>query len=127
MALKRSAVRKRRPGPPRKGPMRSEKYRRWVSQHLCCVCFGCHPMSLEAESFSQACHTENNGGSSKGPDSSCVPLCVEHHVEYDAGRKALEKKHGVNMKEIAAQYYSEFVRQNSTKEPCRKPSKGSKI
>ena len=37
-------------------------------------------------------HTQGNGMSSKGPDSSCVPLCRKHHRDFDSGRKAFEKK-----------------------------------
>lgn len=53
-------------------------------------------------------HTENNGMSSKGPDSSCGPLCRVHHNEYDAGRAAFEKKYRVDMKAVAADHWKRF-------------------
>jgi len=46
--------------------------------------------------------------SSKGPDSSCVPLCRKHHREFDSGRKAFEKKYDVDLKKLAAEYFKRF-------------------
>ena len=35
--------------------------------------------------------------------------CAEkHHREYDAGRKAFEKKYGLDMKAIAKEYYQAY-------------------
>ncbi len=58
---------------------------------------------------SQAAHTANNGMSSKGGDETCVPLSPDKHREYDAGRKAFEAKYNVNMREIAASYYQQWL------------------
>ena len=60
------------------------------------------------EWLSDPSHTVNNGMSSKGPDSSCVPLCRKHHREYDAGRKAFEAKYAVDMKALAAEHWKRF-------------------
>lgn len=59
-------------------------------------------------------HTENNGMSSKGPDSSCVPLCRSHHLEYDSGREAFESKYGIDMKAIAAAYWERYQQERAT-------------
>jgi hypothetical protein len=113
--MKRSPVRKRRPGGPRRGPWRSVKYRRWIAEHLCRVGVGGVPGNrLGIGICSQAAHTSNNGTSSKGADSSCIPLCPEHHREYDAGRKAFEKKYGVDLKAIAAQYFQQWLSEGNT-------------
>lgn len=79
----------RRPG--RRGPLRSRAYRAWIRILPSVVSerFGC-----------EACHTVNNGMSSKGTDLSCVPLTRAEHREYDAGREAFEAKYGVCMAEI---------------------------
>ena len=66
--------RKRRPGA-RRGPWRSEQYRRWIAARPCLIC-GKEP--------TQAAHTENNGLSSKGSDASYVPLCPHCHDVYDS-------------------------------------------
>jgi hypothetical protein len=50
-------------------------------------------------------HTANNGMGSKGPDSSCAPLCRVHHREYDAGRAAFEEKYGLDMAKEAAAHF----------------------
>lgn len=85
--------------------MRDARYRHWLKMQLCCIAIrngfivaGCE----YAQGVSDPAHTQNNGMGSKGPDSSCVPLCRKHHREYDAGRKAFESKYEVNMKELAA-------------------------
>ena len=58
--------------------------------------------------YSDPAHTENNGMRSKGPDSSCAPLCRKHHREYDAGRKAFETKYEIDMKTTAAKYWKRY-------------------
>lgn len=73
----------------RRGPARSPKYRAWIRTQPSLVSgrFGC-----------EACHTQNNGMSSKGTCYSCVPLTPEEHREYDAGREAFEQKYGLDMR-----------------------------
>lgn len=93
----------------RQGPWRSVEYRRWISQHWCCVCFGVDIVTRSDISVSQAAHTENNGMASKGDDSACVPLSMSVHDEYDAGRLAFEHKYGIDLKAIAAQYYAQWL------------------
>lgn len=66
-------------------------------------------MSRWLNSAVDTAHTQNNGTSSKGPDSSCAPLCRTHHREYDAGRKAFEKKYGVDMKAVAAAWHKLYL------------------
>jgi hypothetical protein len=85
---------------PRRGPMRSPEYRAWLKTKRCCVC---PAMS------SDPAHTENNGMRSKGPDSSCAPLCRQHHEEYDRGRKAFEVKYDVDMKQAAKAFWFLFL------------------
>jgi len=100
----------------RRGPMRDPKYRRWCSTQWCVVCRilsddqrppAYHPID--------PAHTQNNGTSSKGPDSSCAPLCRKHHDEYDAGREAFEKKYGVDMKALAAEHYERYLQETAAK------------
>ncbi len=99
-ALKRSTkpIRKRR-AKLRRGPLICTAYRLWLKNKPCCVCHvtPCDPA-----------HTKNNGTGSKGPDSSCAPLCRKHHEEYDAGRKAFEKKYALDMKEAAAAFWGVY-------------------
>jgi hypothetical protein len=73
---RRTPIRKRRAA--RRGPWRCVDYRRWVASHPCVIC---------GNQNSQAAHTESNGMSSKGPDSSCVPLCLLHHDVLDGRRQ----------------------------------------
>lgn len=110
----RTPVRRRRLGKPRRGPLRCKKYRDWCELELCSV--GLLRGSESCSKFIWQCdpaHTKNNGMSSKGPDSSCVPLCRKHHLEYDAGRKKFEKKYSVDMKTIAAQYWARYLEEEA--------------
>ena len=50
-----------------------------------------------------ACHTKNNGTSSKGSCYTCVPLTPAEHAEYDAGRQAFELRHGISMAVVVAE------------------------
>lgn len=101
--------------------MRDPKYRRWLTGLPCLISAilirhigeaGVYSTQLEP---TDPAHTQNNGTSSKGPDSSCVPLCRIHHREYDAGRAAFEAKYGVDMKVLAAEYYNRYLTENGTK------------
>lgn len=90
----------------RRGPWRSEKFRRWIASHGCCVCM--RP--------SQAAHTELGGMSQKGSDASCVPLCPRHHDELDGripgahGLGAFDLQYGVNLPGIAAAMFDLWKR-----------------
>lgn len=63
----------------------------------------------------EAAHTQNNGMSSKGADSSCVPLCRKHHTEYDKDRKGFEKKYGMDLRAIAAEHYQRYLAEKGQK------------
>jgi hypothetical protein len=76
----------------RRGPARNWKYRGWIRTQPCCAC--------GSERDVQAAHTVNNGMASKGPDTSCVPLCVPCHREYDSGLRSgsqFEADNGIEM------------------------------
>src|SRR5690349_14876358 len=95
---------------PRRGPMRSPEYRAFIAEEGICAVLAraaglpkdarisehlsehLQVAAMFAQRYSAGCfgridpaHTENNGTSSKGPDSSCAPLCRRHHLVYDLG------------------------------------------
>lgn len=105
--IRRTPVKRRRK--PRRGPMRDLKYRRWLSDKCACLIAGCYHFTIDPA------HTKNNGMSSKGPDSSCVPLCRGHHEEYDAGKNAFEKKYRLDMTAEAKKYYELYRQEMDTK------------
>jgi hypothetical protein len=104
---------------PRRGPMRDPKYRAWCRERVCAITlvYGSLIASVVQDDAAicspgppnDPAHTQNNGMASKGPDSSCAPLCRKHHAEYDSGRDAFEKKYGVDMKKIAAEHYAKYI------------------
>ena len=110
---------KRRRQKPRKGPLRDPKFRAFVRIHPCAACryalCGCRgKCDGTGECVGvpvDAAHSQNNGMRSKGPDSSCAPLCRKHHREYDSGRTVFEMKYGVDMPVIAAKLYVAYLLQ----------------
>lgn len=108
---KRTPVRRKRLGKPRRGPMRDKGYRDWLKYEYCAI--GEAHGSEGCTGVTDPAHTENNGMGSKGPDSSCGPLCRRHHREYDAGRVAFEKKYRVSMKLIAAQNWARYEQEKA--------------
>lgn len=100
---------------PRRGPAtipleewRNAAYRRFLREEGRCVAclkeiLGLWPQLMPT---CDPAHTENNGMRSKGRDSSCVPLCRNHHREYDSGRVAFEKRYSVDMKVEAAVWWN---------------------
>jgi hypothetical protein len=114
IAARKRLERLRRPIPkvrkkPRRGPMRSKEYRLWLRRQRCVICIvtNVYPNMRRAE----PAHTARNGMASKGPDSSCVPLCREHHRQYDADRKEFEKFYEVDMRQLAKEHYEKFLRE----------------
>lgn len=115
--MKPRAPIKRRRTKPRRGPMRCKAYRDWLKWHVC-VANVMHRLS-DYPTGGLNCdpaHTQNNGMSSKGPDSSCAPLCRRHHREYDAGRKSFEAKYSVDMSALAAAHWKRFCEETGFKE-----------
>ena len=106
---------------PRRGPLRNLLYRMWVAK---LPSVGCFPLAyrdgkvrlyiMSDPDFyfgpirSQAAHTENNGTSSKGPDSSCVPLCPTHHADYDSGLVIFQIQNSIDLKAIAAELWAKY-------------------
>ena len=65
---------------------------------------------------SDPAHTaKTNGRSSKGPDSSCIPLCRHHHDEMDGRlntkivtKEQFAAKYNLDLAAIAAEHYARF-------------------
>ncbi len=132
LLIQRSPIKRRR-SKPRRGPLRDPKYRAWLTSLCCHVCWliwrhglsACGDPDDEMRSVEQRvvhrhqnyptdpAHTKNNGTSSKGPDSTCAPLCRVHHDEYDAGRKDFEKKYSVDMRAVAASYWKRYQEEHA--------------
>lgn len=106
----------------RRGPLRDPGYRKYLAGKSCSALSdspndeafeGCDYWWHGYGFATDAAHTENNGMNSKGPDSSCAPLCRKHHREYDAGREAFEKKYRINMKAIAAEHFARYEKEKA--------------
>ena len=120
MTLKEVRARKflpKRRKKPRRGPMRCKAYMDWLTKGYCAI-YASNPRAilLDCELPLDSAHTQNNGMSSKGPDSSCAPLCRRHHREYDAGRKSFEAKYSVDMSALAAAHWKRFCEETGFKE-----------
>jgi hypothetical protein len=123
MSRKRIPRRRRKP---RRGPLRCQPYKDWLKlEGKCRACqITCARLSKQPVTWSlwyyraafqaghcDPAHTRNNGMRSKGPDSSCAPLCrgfesPNHHDEYDAGRKAFVAKYGYDPEDEAAAHWT---------------------
>jgi hypothetical protein len=76
----------------RRGPARDWKYRAWIRTL---------PSIVSGKPGCEACHTGSDGGMSmKASDSTVVPLTRAEHREYDADRRAFERKYGVSMRDM---------------------------
>lgn len=121
--LKRSTkpIRKRRPGPPRRGPAdippeewRNPEYLDFLREEgVCDVCrsFRCDGNCRAGflEGFCDPMHGPPNGGSQKGPDTGAIPGCRRHHDEQTKiGWAAFEVKYGFSREERAAEWYRKF-------------------
>ena len=129
--MKRSPIRKKRPGPPRRGPheipakeWRNPGYRAWCTKQQCAIP-GCYSNQISWDGgWAEPAHTEFGGMSQKGPDRSCVPLCRTCHDKYDGksplintlyGHSEFEKFYGVDMKFLAAAHWARYLKSRGGK------------
>lgn len=76
------------------------KHRAFIRRHHCVVP-GCPAEPIEVSHIRTAA---NAGVGIKPHDSSSTPMCTGHHREYHQdGHNTFEKRHGVNLKAIAAE------------------------
>lgn len=87
---------------------RNAPYRRFLAENGRCAAAAAMRDGSYCVGPIDPCHTQNNGMGSKGPDSSCAPLCRLHHQEYDAGRRKFEYQYGVDMAAEAAAWWKRF-------------------
>ena len=86
---------------PRRGPVRLPEYRAWVRQQECCVCGSTRHID--------PAHIGPHGFGQKAPDTSCVPLCRQHHEELHAiGRKRFEPKYEICFEIIIEGLFTEW-------------------
>lgn len=81
--------------------LRSTAHRDWVRSHYCSVP-GCQMMPIEVAHVNTAA---NRGVSRKASDAFTLSLCREHHAESHRGERTFERKHGINMMQLAEQFY----------------------
>ena len=106
--MKRSPVRRRRPGAPRRGPsdvaaneFRNPQYLKWLREE--CTCHVCHDVECDPA------HGPVNGTSSKGPDAGAIPLCRYHHREQHKIRwPEFEKRYQFSREREAAVYWTAY-------------------
>ncbi len=93
---------------------RDEKYRKWLKTEPCVACIASG--DIRCLGFSDPAHTaKNNGRSSKGSDSSCIPLGRYHHDEMDGRlstkittKQQFAEKYGLDLAAIATEHYARF-------------------
>lgn len=75
-------------------------HRKWVRGHACAVCG-----TFTAIECAHV-RTGTDGGTGVKPsDQWCISLCRDHHAEqHQVGERAFEQRHGINMKELAAEF-----------------------
>jgi hypothetical protein len=97
-------------------------YLAWIKERKCIACQVSLERWIELPRFNypiDPAHTVNNGMRSKGPDSSCVPLCRGHHDQFD-GRAKLPNGEfgghanfatffGIDMTREAAAHFAVFL------------------
>lgn len=114
---RRTPIAKKRAKPRRVSVLRDPAYRAWLRERVCVACRS-EFRHAEPETFPAArllriidpAHTENNGRSSKGPDSSCIPLCRTHHrQQHNIGWPAFENHYGIDRARESAALYLAYT------------------
>lgn len=124
--IQRTAVRKRRPGPPRRGPSdipaekwRNPGYLKFLRAEGRCVACSRKDHRLRDQiceqlgrGFSYSCdpmHGPPNGKSQKGPDAEAIPGCSAHHrLQTEIGWTAFEERFQFSRKAEAAIWWARY-------------------
>jgi hypothetical protein len=77
-------------------PARNPAYLRWIKGQACIVCKRTYSVD--------PCHTGPHGMSTKSSDYSCIPLCRQHHDEYDAAPYDFQDAHALDIANLTVQY-----------------------
>lgn len=80
-------------------------YRAWIRKQVCAIpatSTWLPDWSLRA--VIHACHVQSRGAGGRDYGN-LVPMCATHHAEqHTIGQRSFERKHGVNLKNLAAYY-----------------------
>lgn len=108
----------KRPGPSRLvSVVRDQGFMKWLKTEPCVACLVLiqRGAGITCYGHSDPCHTVGNGRSSKGPDSSCIPLGRYHHDEMDGRlntkivtKEQFAEKYGLDLAAIAAEHYARY-------------------
>ena len=77
-------------------PVRDDSYRRWIRSWPCLVC--------STRRRIEAAHTGPHGIGQKASDSSCIPLCHEHHAELHQGVLYFQERYGIDIADVVAMF-----------------------
>ena len=81
---------------------RSPAHRAWVRGHTCCACG-----SATAIECAHVRVGTDGGTGIKPSDRWCISLCRDCHSEqHRIGEPAFEKRHGIKMVELAAEFFA---------------------
>src|SRR6267142_2138 len=101
--MKRTPVRKKRKGPPRRGRVIDADYKAFIAAQPCMVCIkGRTERGIPQASRTEVAHVGTRGLSIKCSDRETVPLCSHHHRTLKTsihmiGKTAFEKLHRINI------------------------------
>jgi uncharacterized CHY-type Zn-finger protein len=112
--MTRSAVRKKRKGPPRRGRVVDKDYLAWIAQQLCIAYwppFTCHGRITV--------HHVRRFGEQKH-DRRTIPLCEAHHLhDYGPysierlGKEEFEAQHGIDIEAAIQEYNRQYESMSS--------------
>ena len=95
--------------------LRSTAHRDWVRGHFCSVS-GCQLMPIEVAHVSRSF---SGGMGEKSSDAMTVSLCREHHAESHRGEKTFSAKHGIDLMQLAKEFYRKSPHRQKLDDPWR--------
>lgn len=93
--------------------VRSQAHRDWVRGHFCCVP-GCQSMPIEVAHVNRAA---TRGVGQKSSDAQTIALCRDHHAESHRGERTFERAHGIDMMELAKEFYRKSPHRQKLDDP----------
>jgi hypothetical protein len=113
--MKRSAVRKKRPGPPRRGRVVDQKFIKWMHFEQPCLVKATRSITTKSQcQGTLTVHHVRTNGSPKD-DRRVLKLCQAHHLHdfgpesiERLGKKEFEKRHGIDIEAAIREYNRQY-------------------
>ncbi len=114
--ITRTAIRRKRPGKPRRGRLQDSDYLEWIREQPCVLCRKYD--TQKQMGITEAAHVGERGLGQKCSDRETIPLCGYDHREGSNSHHKLGKQfwkvHGLDRNKLIAKYQEAYAAESGS-------------